>query len=217
MFAHKLALIATLLLSVLALPAQAQSFNGRFDRAADTRLARVIQVSPVEIERRGMNTGTIVGVLLGGLAGKQVGHGATRDVATGVGALLGGHAGTRVQRRARSNIAYEIVYQELDGRRGRLQTIIQSQALTQSGDLVFVSGRGRDASLTPVSPEARSILEAESVSSSSVDDSAHRRAARQAVDRAVAEGLPSLRRLSANRNDAPDTIDGLPVYRGAGY
>ena len=220
--------LVALMIALACLPAAAQGY-GRYDvgnrsdrsftRATDTRLARVVQVMPVEIERRGMNTGTVVGALLGGLAGKQVGHGAARDVATGVGALLGGHAGTRVQRRARNNIAYEIVYQELDGRSRRLQTIIQAQALARPGDMVFISGRGRDASLSPVSPEARAILEADlSARVDTRSESAHRRAARLAVARAEAEGMPIFQRVANREAAMPDTIDGLPVYQGAsGY
>jgi uncharacterized protein YcfJ len=45
--------------------------------------------------RTGLNAGTVLGAIIGGVAGHQIGGGHGRDAATAVGAVIGAHVGAR--------------------------------------------------------------------------------------------------------------------------
>lgn len=61
--------------------------------------ATVVSLEPVDIEEQGLETGTILGAVAGGLAGRQVGSGTGRDIMTVVGAVAGGYAGSEIESR----------------------------------------------------------------------------------------------------------------------
>lgn len=65
----------------------------------ETQQARIVSLEPVDIEEEGVQTGTILGAVAGGLAGRQVGGGSGRDIMTVVGAVAGGYAGSEIESR----------------------------------------------------------------------------------------------------------------------
>lgn len=65
----------------------------------ETRRATIVSLEPVDIEEQGIEAGTILGAVAGGLAGRQVGSGTGRDIMTVVGAVAGGYAGSEIESR----------------------------------------------------------------------------------------------------------------------
>ena len=62
-----------------------------------TNCATVTDIRIVESKPAGLGIGSIIGAVVGGYAGSEVGDGTGRNVATAIGAAAGGYAGTQVE------------------------------------------------------------------------------------------------------------------------
>ena len=139
----------TSLMLALALTASTEAFAGQ-------RWAPVVQVVPiteqVRVERevcrevattrytRSGNdkTGLVVGALVGGALGNQVGKGDGRKAATVAGAVIGGVIGNEAEKDQRSRPRFEIFVQMDDGRR----LVVEQPTLDglREGDYVQIVG-----------------------------------------------------------------------------
>ncbi len=104
-------------------------------------LGIVEHVREVRIEGTKSGLGAAIGSVVGGIAGSEVGHGSTSDIATVLGAAGGGAAGAATEEAATRQKGLEITV-ELDN--GRLIAITQSaDEPFNVGDRVRVlSGQG---------------------------------------------------------------------------
>ena len=133
--------VAAIALSLVGAPndSQADYRNRRGDRDREycDHCGTVRSVQRINYHDRGLGAGTIIGALVGGAIGNQVGKGDGRKAATVVGALAGGAVGRDAARdRRRQRDAYRINIR-MDS--GRLITYDQDslQGL-RSGDRVSV-------------------------------------------------------------------------------
>lgn len=111
--------ISTALLSGCApSPYSGNVYSGsQANTAQRTSYGTVVSVRPVKIDgdRGTINTGTVVGAALGGIAGNAFGHGLGRVATTAGGAVVGGLAGNAIQNKATSADGQEIVVRLNDG------------------------------------------------------------------------------------------------------
>ena len=126
----------------MAVPAQAQSVitrNGAYYvRCYDC--GRVIQVETnITQGDNHQVAGTILGGVVGGLLGNQVGGGRGRTLATVAGAVGGGYAGNRLGQGGQ-NTAYVIRIRMANGNIQRVQ--VQDARGIRDGDIVRVDNKG---------------------------------------------------------------------------
>lgn len=76
---------------------------------------RIVSLEPVDIEDEGVEAGTVIGAVAGGLAGRQIGGGTGRDIMTVIGAAAGGYAGSRYGDEEQTAEAVRIGLQMDDG------------------------------------------------------------------------------------------------------
>ncbi len=125
-----------------AAPAQAQSVINRhgayYVRCYDC--GRVVQVET--LISQGANhqvAGTILGGVVGGLLGHQVGGGRGKTLATIAGAVGGGYVGNRIGQGGQ-NVVYVIHIRMADGNTQRVQ-VKDAQGI-RDGDIVRLDGNG---------------------------------------------------------------------------
>ena len=103
----------------------------------------IIAISPVTVEGRHDQLGTLGGGLVGNAVGRTVGGGSGSRIAGAVGAVGGAVAGRAIQRKATEKAAYEVIV-VLDT--GRTVAIVQTDTTSlHEGDQVRVlMGRGNN-------------------------------------------------------------------------
>jgi len=82
--------------------------------------------------------GAVIGAVVGGMAGRQVGSGRGQDAATATGAVAGGVAGHQVERRMNSEVFYAVTV-KMDEGGSRTVNVDELNGLTV-GSKVKVSG-----------------------------------------------------------------------------
>lgn len=158
-------LLNIFLLSMLTL-ATGCAMNGDRDRSAETyerseigtvqetervEEGRIVSLEPVDIEDEGIEAGTVIGAVAGGLAGRQVGGGTGRDIMTVIGAAAGGYAGSRYGDEEQSAEAVRIGLQMDDGREIAVVQELDEEDRFQVGEQVDVVFNGDKAEVMPTS------------------------------------------------------------------
>ncbi len=92
--------------------------TGQVQQAMKVKIATVISVKEVEIQKKTGNSGTAIGASTGGVSGAMVGS-STHNVGNGIvgavaGAVIGGVAGAIADNIGKTATAYEILYR-VDG------------------------------------------------------------------------------------------------------
>jgi len=62
-----------------------------------TNCATVTEIQIVDNKPAGIGLGSVIGAVIGGYAGSEIGSGSGRDAATAIGAAAGGYAGTEAE------------------------------------------------------------------------------------------------------------------------
>jgi outer membrane lipoprotein SlyB len=123
-----LAGVATVLVATfsLAQPAQARDGHrdGRYDRRVCDDCGRVIRIESIGQRRNHVGGGTVLGALVGGALGNQVGKGDGRKAATIAGAVAGGVIGHNAEKNHRRSDSYYRIVVRMD--RGRTRTYEQA-------------------------------------------------------------------------------------------
>lgn len=98
----------------------------------------VVSITPVTVKGEGSGAGVVLGAVVGGLLGHQVGGGSGKDAATVVGAVGGAVAGNEIEKRSRSQTYYDVTV-KLDS--GGTKTVsVASAASINVGTPVKVVG-----------------------------------------------------------------------------
>ncbi len=129
--------VATIALALSAPMPSAQARDGYYRGCEDC--GRVVRVE--SIGRRGDNRlggGTVLGAIVGGALGNQVGSGDGRKAATVAGALAGGAIGHDIEKKRRNSGRYYRIAVRMD-RDGRIRSYEQQDAYgLRRGDSVYV-------------------------------------------------------------------------------
>jgi len=132
--------IVLLLLAVLALAACAtppRYYNDGY-RSACNNCGTIERIERVYGERETTGGGAVLGAIIGGALGNQVGKGDGRKAATVAGAVIGGAIGNEAEKDQRSRPRFEIFVQMDDGRR----LVVEQPTLDglREGDYVQIVG-----------------------------------------------------------------------------
>ena len=132
--------IVLLLLAVLALAACAtppRYYNDGY-RSACNNCGTIERIERVYGERETTGGGAVLGAIIGGALGNQVGKGDGRKAATVAGAVIGGAIGNEAEKDQRSRPRFEIFVQMDDGRR----LVVEQPTLDglREGDCVQIVG-----------------------------------------------------------------------------
>ena len=132
--------IVLLLLAVLALAACAtppRYYNDGY-RSACNNCGTIERIERVYGERETTGGGAVIGAIIGGALGNQVGKGDGRKAATVAGAVIGGAIGNEAEKDQRSRPRFEIFVQMDDGRR----LVVEQPTLDglREGDYVQIVG-----------------------------------------------------------------------------
>ena len=127
----------TSLLVAFLLPVQPVQARGQhYDRGCDN-CGRVVRIESIGQRDRHVGGGTVLGAIIGGALGNQVGKGDGRKAATVVGALAGGAIGHNVEKDNRRGRSYYRIVVRMD--HGRTYSFEQSDAYRlRRGDRVQV-------------------------------------------------------------------------------
>ena len=68
----------------------------------------VISITPVTVDGEGSGAGLVIGAVVGGLLGNQVGGGSGKDAATVIGVVGGAVAGNEIEKKSKSQTYYEV-------------------------------------------------------------------------------------------------------------
>lgn len=110
MFKRMLFTGAAMLLVASFAPAQSVQARGNYYERGCEDCGRVIRIESIGQRSNHLGGGTVLGAIVGGALGNQVGKGDGRKAATIVGALAGGAVGHDVEKdRRRSRTYYRIV------------------------------------------------------------------------------------------------------------
>ncbi|MBK8068436.1 MAG: glycine zipper 2TM domain-containing protein [Rhodanobacteraceae bacterium] len=132
--------IVLLMLALLTLAACAtppRYYNDGY-RSACNNCGTVERIERVYGERETTGGGAVLGAIIGGALGNQVGKGDGRKAATVAGAVIGGAIGNAVEKDQRSRPRFEIFVQMDDGRR----LVVEQPSLDglREGDYVQIVG-----------------------------------------------------------------------------
>lgn len=132
--------IVLLLLALLALAACAtppRYYNDGY-RSACNNCGTIERIERVYGERETTGGGAVLGAIIGGALGNQVGKGDGRKAATVAGAVIGGAIGNEAEKDQRSRPRFEIFVQMDDGRR----LVVEQPTLDglREGDYVQIVG-----------------------------------------------------------------------------
>lgn len=132
--------IVLLLLALLALAACAtppRYYNDGY-RSACNNCGTIQRIERVYGERETTGGGAVLGAIIGGALGNQVGKGDGRKAATVAGAVIGGAIGNEAEKDQRSRPRFEIFVQMDDGRR----LVVEQPTLDglREGDYVQIVG-----------------------------------------------------------------------------
>lgn len=118
---------------------------GTVQETEQVESGRIVSLEPVDIEDEGIEAGTVIGAVAGGLAGRQVGGGTGRDIMTVIGAAAGGYAGSRYDDDARAAEAVRIGLQMQDGREIAIVQELDKDDRFRVGEQVEVVFNGNKA------------------------------------------------------------------------
>lgn len=132
--------IVLLMLALLTLAACAtppRYYNDGY-RSACNNCGTIERIERVYGERETTGGGAVLGAIIGGALGNQVGKGDGRKAATVAGAVIGGAIGNAAEKDQRSRPRYEIFVQLDDGRR----LVVEQPTLDglREGDYVQIVG-----------------------------------------------------------------------------
>jgi outer membrane lipoprotein SlyB len=132
--------IVLMLLALLALAACAtppRYYNDGY-RSACNNCGTIERIERVYGERETTGGGAVLGAIIGGALGNQVGKGDGRKAATVAGAVIGGAIGNEAEKDQRSRPRFEIFVQMDDGRR----LVVEQPSLDgmREGDYVQIVG-----------------------------------------------------------------------------
>ena len=130
-----LMLLALLTLAACATPPR--YYNDGY-RSACNNCGTIERIERVYGERETTGGGAVLGVIIGGALGNQVGKGDGRKAATVAGAVIGGAIGNEAEKDQRSRPRFEIFVQMDDGRR----LVVEQPTLDglREGDYVQIVG-----------------------------------------------------------------------------
>lgn len=121
----------------IAQPVQARGYESRgYQRGCDN-CGRVIRVESIGQRRNHVGGGTVLGAIVGGALGNQVGKGDGRKAATIAGALAGGAVGHDIEKNNRRSRSYYRIVVDMD--HGRIRTYEQDEDYRlRRGDRVYI-------------------------------------------------------------------------------
>ena len=130
-----LMLLALLTLAACATPPR--YYNDGY-RSACNNCGTIERIERVYGERETTGGGAVIGAIIGGALGNQVGKGDGRKAATVAGAVIGGAIGNEAEKDQRSRPRFEIFVQMDDGRR----LVVEQPTLDglREGDYVQIVG-----------------------------------------------------------------------------
>lgn len=130
-----LMLLALLTLAACATPPR--YYNDGY-RSACNNCGTIERIERVYGERETTGGGAVLGAIIGGALGNQVGKGDGRKAATVAGAVIGGAIGNEAEKEQRSRPRFEIFVQMDDGRR----LVVEQPTLDglREGDYVQIVG-----------------------------------------------------------------------------
>jgi outer membrane lipoprotein SlyB len=128
--------IAIMLLFTACAPmSPAQARDGYYERGCEN-CGRVVRIESIGQRDNRLGGGTVIGAIVGGALGNQVGKGDGRKAATVAGALAGGAIGHNIEKDNRRSSYYRIVV-NMD--RGRTYTFEQPDSYRlRRGDRVYI-------------------------------------------------------------------------------
>lgn len=123
-------------------------------RAQQVKQGEIVAIRPVHLQAKGgLNAGTIVGAVLGGVAGNQVGGGSGRRAATVGGTVLGGALGQKIQQRRGNENGVELTIRVQERRGSRLISVVQNNDVRFGlNEPVFLVGSNRNLRVVPITP-----------------------------------------------------------------
>lgn len=126
---------ATVLVATFS-PVQTVQARGSYERGCDN-CGRVVRIENIGQRDRHVGGGTVLGAIVGGALGNQVGKGDGRKAATVAGALAGGVIGHKVEKRNRGYRSYYRISVRMD--HGRVYTYEQEDGYRlRRGDPVYI-------------------------------------------------------------------------------
>lgn len=127
--------LAVLLFAACAPMAPAQARGGYYERGCDN-CGRVVRIESIGQRDHRLGGGTVLGAIVGGALGNQVGKGDGRKAATVAGALAGGAIGHSIEKEGRRSSYYRILVR-MD--RGRTYSFEQPDSYhLRRGDRVYI-------------------------------------------------------------------------------
>lgn len=131
-----LAGVASLLLAACAPMQPAQARGQYYERGCDD-CGRVVRINAIGQRSNRLGGGTVIGALVGGALGNQVGKGDGRKAATIAGAVAGGAIGHQVEKDNRRSRSYYRIVVRMD--RGRTISFEQpNDYRLRRGDRVYI-------------------------------------------------------------------------------
>ena len=131
-----LAASAAVLLTSIAMVQPAQARGQYYERGCD-QCGRIIRIQSIGQRSNHVGGGTVLGAIVGGVLGNQVGKGDGRKAATVVGALAGGAIGHNVEKDNRRSRSYYRILVKMD--RGRTVSFEQPDTYDlRRGDRVYI-------------------------------------------------------------------------------
>lgn len=101
------AAVSTLVIAICAPMQSASAHDEHYSRGCDT-CGRIVRIESIGSRDNHVGAGTVVGAIVGGALGNQVGHGDGRKAATVAGAVAGGAIGHHVEKDHRRSKYYRI-------------------------------------------------------------------------------------------------------------
>lgn len=120
-------------------PAPAKPKQTAAPKPVCSNCATVKAIKPIEREGEAGGGGAVVGALLGGVVGNQIGEGDDKDIATVVGAVGGGLVGHQVEKNMKKATVYQITLQQDNGQ-SRTMEVADAGAL-KPGARVRIDGK----------------------------------------------------------------------------
>lgn len=131
-----LAGVATLLIASCAPMQSVQARGDYYDRGCDN-CGRVVRITSIGQRDNHVGGGTVLGAIIGGALGNQVGKGDGRKAATIAGAVAGGAIGHNIEKDNRRSRSYYRILVRMD--HGRTYTFEQSNSYhLRRGDRVYI-------------------------------------------------------------------------------
>ncbi len=129
---------ATVLLVASCAPVQSVQARGNYYERGCEDCGRVIRIESIGQRDNRVGGGTVLGAIVGGALGNQIGKGDGRKAATIVGALAGGAVGHDIEKDRRRSRTYYRILVRMD-RNGRTYSFEQADDYRlRRGDRVYI-------------------------------------------------------------------------------